>query len=135
MSHLHHFPESGRASSKEKIMNDDQIFDVLEKCKKDLEFETLKNAIQGLVQLFIKNRIIRAREIIPKFKKCEIESKIVENLNLLDETKSGIWNRVNLIRKISKLEDLKISISSLATVKMHLEQFLVFEIHSYLSPG
>ena len=70
-----------------------------------------------------------------KFKKCEIESKIVENLDLLDETKSGIWNRVNLIRKISKLEDLKISISSLATVKMHLEQFLVFEIHSYLSPG
>ena len=66
MSHLHHFPESGRASSKEKIMNDDQIFDVLEKCKKDLEFGTLKNAIQGLVQLFIKNRIIRAREIIPK---------------------------------------------------------------------
>ena len=65
MSHRHHLPESGRASSKEKIMNDDQIFDVLEKCKKDLEFETLKNAIQGLVQLFIKNRIIRAREIIP----------------------------------------------------------------------
>ena len=66
MSHLYHFPESGRASTKEKIMNDDQIFDVLEKCKKDLEFGTLKKAIQGLVQLFIKNRIIRAREIIPK---------------------------------------------------------------------
>ena len=66
MSHLDHFPESGRASSKEKIMNDDQIFDVLEKCKKDLEFETLKKVIQGLVHLFIKNRIIRSREIIPK---------------------------------------------------------------------
>lgn len=66
MSHLHHFPESGRASTKEKIMNDDQIFDVLEKCKKDLEFGTLKKAIQGLVHVFIKNRIIRAREIILK---------------------------------------------------------------------
>ena len=66
MSHLYHFPESGRASTKEKIMNDDQIFDVLEKCKNDLEFGTLENAIQGLVQIFIKNRIIRAGEIIPK---------------------------------------------------------------------
>ena len=56
-------------------------------------------------------------------------------LSFLDETKSGIWNRVNFIRKVSKSEDLKISISSLATTKMHLEQFLVFEIHSYLSPG
>ena len=74
------------------------------------------------------------------FQKCESESRIANEKNdsilcLLDETKSGIWNRVNLIRKVSKLEDLKISITSLATVKMHLEQFLVFEIHSYLSPG
>ena len=74
------------------------------------------------------------------FQKCESESKIANEksdpiLGLLDETKSGIWNRVNLIRTVSKFEDLKISIASIATVKMHLEQFLVFEIHSYLSPG
>ena len=52
MSHHHHYPESGRASTKEKIMSDDEILVVLEKCKTDLEYCTLEKAIQGLVQLF-----------------------------------------------------------------------------------
>jgi len=60
MSHYHQYPESGRASTKEKIMSDDEILDVLEKCKTDLEYCTLEKAIQGLVQLFVKNRFVRA---------------------------------------------------------------------------
>ena len=129
-------------------MSDDEIFVILEKCKGDLEYATLENAVQGLVQFFY-GRPGDPRPGVPwednpqkmTFQKSGIINQTLATeksdsiLSFLDETKSGIWNRVNFIRKVSKSEDLKISISSLATTKMHLEQFLVFEIHSYLSPG
>ena len=61
MTHHHHYSESGRASTKEKIMSDDEIFDVLEKCKTDLEFGTLENAVKGSVHFFMCNGFLCGR--------------------------------------------------------------------------
>ena len=42
-------------------MSDDEIFVILEKCKGDLEYATLENAVQGLVPFFTDVREILVR--------------------------------------------------------------------------
>jgi len=91
-------------------MTDSQtIFNILNESKADLEFFSFQNSAKKFY-----------------FEKSD---------EILFPKKSGIFNRVKLIEKICEEKDPKLTPANLNLAKLHLEQFIVFEIYKYCAQG